>query len=102
MKKIIEENPTWTELEVAEATFGPQKKGHVTGFGGGVRPKDLKGPSMSKDELATRLRQSETQNIVLQDSVTTLHTTISEQASTMATIMEEVRVLKEKMSANEH
>ncbi|CAN1160388.1 hypothetical protein LINPERHAP1_LOCUS4876 [Linum perenne] len=57
---------------------------------------------MSKDELATRLRQSETQNIVLQDSVTTLHTTISEQASTMATIMEEVRVLKEKMSANEH
>ncbi|CAN1764242.1 hypothetical protein LINPERHAP1_LOCUS9186, partial [Linum perenne] len=69
----------------------------------GIRPKDLKGTSStSKDELATRLRQSETQNTVLQDSVTTLHTAISEQASMMVTIIEELRVLKEKMSSNDH
>ncbi|CAN1156546.1 hypothetical protein LINPERPRIM_LOCUS20273 [Linum perenne] len=103
MKKIIEENPNWTELEVAEATFGPQKKGHVTGFGGGVRPKDLKGSSFtSKAELATKLRQSEVQNSLLQDSVTTLQTTIADQASMMTQIMEDIRALKEKGSNNGH
>ncbi|CAN1132474.1 hypothetical protein LINPERHAP2_LOCUS7046, partial [Linum perenne] len=103
MKKIIEENPNWTELEVAEATFGPQNKGHVTGFGGGVRPKDLKGSSFtSKAELATKLRQSEVQNSLLQDSVTTLQTTIADQASMMTQIMEDIRALKEKGSNNGH
>ncbi|CAN1155711.1 hypothetical protein LINPERHAP2_LOCUS20561 [Linum perenne] len=89
LQKFIEENPTWTELQVVEATFGKQKKGHVTGFGGGVRPKDLKGsPFTSKADLAAKLKQTEAQNSVLQDSVTSLHTTVTE-------IMEEVRSLRE-------
>ncbi|CAN1128675.1 hypothetical protein LINPERHAP2_LOCUS4779, partial [Linum perenne] len=59
------------------------------GFGGGVRPKDLKGSSFtSKADLAAKLKQTEAQNSVLQDSVTSLHTTVTE-------IMEKVRSLRE-------
>ncbi|KAL2931021.1 Triosephosphate isomerase [Bienertia sinuspersici] len=45
IKKTIQENPDMEVFDVIESCFGPQNKGRVAGYGGSVKPNDIKGRS---------------------------------------------------------
>nr|XP_016435796.1 PREDICTED: uncharacterized protein LOC107762009 [Nicotiana tabacum] len=51
--KLVE--PETNEKYVVERCFGPQRKSHVVGFGGGITAKELKGGNSSKDALLEKL-----------------------------------------------
>ena len=51
-----------TNIEVVERCFGPQRKSHVVGFGGGITAKELKGGNSSKAALLEKLNATEKEN----------------------------------------
>ncbi|CAL1402917.1 unnamed protein product [Linum trigynum] len=54
-----EANPELESMELVEKYCGEQRHGHIIGFGGGLRPKDLNGSdALSRTELASKLRES--------------------------------------------
>ncbi|CAI0376073.1 unnamed protein product [Linum tenue] len=104
--EIMEANPDFTALEVVEAILGEQKRGHVICFGGGLRPKDLKSSTSTKDatdaNLEAQLRRSDEEKEALQQSVIELKGTVSEQAEEMANMKAEMKKLQEMFASSQN
>ncbi|CAL1411202.1 unnamed protein product [Linum trigynum] len=104
--EIMESNPDFTALEVVEAILGEQKRGHVICFGGGLRPKDLKSSTSTKDatdaNLEAQLRRSDEEKEALHQSVIELKGTVSEQAEEMATMKAEMKKLQEMFASSQN
>ena len=62
LHEIIESEPSLSNVEVVEKCFGIQRHNHVTCFGGGMKPKDLKAPLAKKTELEAKLHQTKEEN----------------------------------------
>ncbi|XP_033508508.1 uncharacterized protein [Nicotiana tomentosiformis] len=58
--KLVE--PETNEKYVVERCFGPQRKSHIVGFGGGITAKELKGSNSSKVALLEKLSATEKEN----------------------------------------
>ncbi|CAL1400750.1 unnamed protein product [Linum trigynum] len=83
-----EANQDLEPMELVEMCYGEQRHGHIIGFGGGLRPKDLKGPdALSRAELASKLRESNGEKA-------DLATVIAEQAK----VISEMREMMERMN----
>ncbi|XP_075100144.1 uncharacterized protein LOC107762009 isoform X2 [Nicotiana tabacum] len=65
--KLVE--PETNEKYVVERCFGPQRKSHVVGFGGGITAKELKGANSSKDALLEKLSATEKENKSLKECI---------------------------------
>ncbi|XP_056689006.1 uncharacterized protein [Spinacia oleracea] len=65
IKKTIQENPEMEVFDVIEECFGRQNKGYVAGYGGSVKPKDLRGPLPNRFDLEMKLKQAGKVNEVL-------------------------------------
>ncbi|CAI0461182.1 unnamed protein product [Linum tenue] len=79
--ETCEANPELDPIELVEKFYGNQNHGHIIGFGGGLRPKDLKGSdALSRAELASKLRDSN-----------------GEKADIAAIIAEQARTMMERM-----
>ncbi|KAH0765141.1 hypothetical protein KY285_001012 [Solanum tuberosum] len=57
--------PSLTNIEVVERCFGPQRKSHVIGFGGGITSRDLKGGSAAKTALLEELNTNRKEKAAL-------------------------------------
>ncbi|XP_059288462.1 uncharacterized protein LOC132041785 [Lycium ferocissimum] len=55
-----------TNIEVVERCFGPQRKSHAVGFGGGITAKELKGGATSKAALLEELKTTKKEKESLQ------------------------------------
>ncbi|KAG6531479.1 hypothetical protein ZIOFF_005291 [Zingiber officinale] len=49
--EVVREDSSLSNIQLVEKCFGPQRHDYVFGHGGGVRPKDVRGPIASKQEL---------------------------------------------------
>ncbi|KAG6509445.1 hypothetical protein ZIOFF_027437 [Zingiber officinale] len=49
--EVVREDSSLSNIQLVEKCFGPQRHDHVFGHGGGVRPKDVRGPIASKQAL---------------------------------------------------
>ncbi|CAI0421468.1 unnamed protein product [Linum tenue] len=86
--ETCEANPELEPIELVEEYYGEQRHGHIIGFGGGLRPKDLKGSdALSRAELASKLRESNGEK-------TDMATVIAEQAK----VISEMRDMMERMN----
>ncbi|XP_056692815.1 uncharacterized protein [Spinacia oleracea] len=65
IKKTIQENPEMEVFDVIEECFGRRNKGYVAGYGGSVKPKDLRGPLPNRFDLEMKLKQAGKVNEVL-------------------------------------
>ncbi|CAL1388270.1 unnamed protein product [Linum trigynum] len=104
--EIMEANPNFTALEVVEAILGEQKCGHVICFGGGLRPKDLKSSTSTTNandaDLEAQLRRSDEEKEALQQTVTELKDTVTEQAEEMANMKAEMKKLQELFETSQN
>jgi len=50
-------NSSMSQFELIEKCFRPQNRDRVICFGGGVKPKDIRGPEPSKAKLKAELQQ---------------------------------------------
>nr|XP_018630777.1 uncharacterized protein LOC104109294 isoform X2 [Nicotiana tomentosiformis] len=55
IKEFVQSESSLTNIEVVERCFGPQRKSHVVGFGGGITAKELKCGNSSKAALLEKL-----------------------------------------------
>ncbi|XP_019266814.1 PREDICTED: uncharacterized protein LOC109244212 [Nicotiana attenuata] len=55
IQELVQSKPSLTNIEVIKRYFGPQKKSHVVGLGGGITTKELKGGSSSKAAILIEL-----------------------------------------------
>ncbi|XP_019235469.1 PREDICTED: uncharacterized protein LOC109215811 [Nicotiana attenuata] len=55
IKELVQSESSLTNIEVVERCFGPQRKSHIVGFGGGITAKELKGGNSSKAVLLEKL-----------------------------------------------
>ncbi|CAI0424887.1 unnamed protein product, partial [Linum tenue] len=86
--ETCEANPELEPMELVEKYYGEQRHGHIIGFGGGLRPKDLKGSdALSRAELASKLRDSNGEKA-------DMATVIAEQAK----VISEMRDMMERMN----
>ncbi|KAH0747692.1 hypothetical protein KY285_009349 [Solanum tuberosum] len=65
IQKLVQYDSSLTNIEVVKKCFGPQRKSHVIGFGGGITAKELKGGNSSKAGLLDKLSASEKENELL-------------------------------------
>ncbi|KAH0678595.1 hypothetical protein KY284_019680 [Solanum tuberosum] len=65
IQELLQVEPSLTNIEVVERCFGPQRKSHVVGFGGGITSKDLKGGNSAKAALLEQLNVSGKEKAVL-------------------------------------
>ncbi|KAG6498659.1 hypothetical protein ZIOFF_038381 [Zingiber officinale] len=49
--EVVREGSSLSNIKLVEKCYGPQRHDHVFGHGGGVRPKDVRGPIASNQEL---------------------------------------------------
>ncbi|KAG6489749.1 hypothetical protein ZIOFF_051027 [Zingiber officinale] len=49
--EVVREDSSLSNIQLVEKCFGPQRHDHVFGHGKGVRPKNVRGPIASKQEL---------------------------------------------------
>ncbi|KAG6510569.1 hypothetical protein ZIOFF_028594 [Zingiber officinale] len=49
--EVVLEDSSLSNIQLVEKCFGPQRHDHIFSHGGGVRPKDVRGPIASKQEL---------------------------------------------------
>ncbi|XP_059290138.1 uncharacterized protein LOC132043691 [Lycium ferocissimum] len=66
IQKLVQSDPSLTNIEVIEKCFGPQRKSHVVGFGGGITAKELKGGNSSKAALLEELKTTKKEKESLQ------------------------------------
>nr|XP_009628934.2 uncharacterized protein LOC104119203 [Nicotiana tomentosiformis] len=62
IQELVQSESSLTNIEVVERCFGPQRKSHVVGFGGGITAKELKGGNSSKTALLEKLSATEKEN----------------------------------------
>lgn len=61
--KTVQSNPALSNLEIAEKHFGPQRHGHIYGYGGGVKRKHFNDSTSAYiKELEGRLHEKEEEN----------------------------------------
>ncbi|CAI0547725.1 unnamed protein product, partial [Linum tenue] len=79
---------------------------HVICFGGGLRPKDLKSSTSTKNandaDLEAQLRRSDEEKEALQQTVTELKDTVTEQAEEMANMKAEMKKLQELFESSQN
>lgn len=56
------EEPDLDPHEIIVRCFGEQSRGHLTCFGAGIKPKDVRGPLSSRSYLNEQLQESLRQN----------------------------------------
>lgn len=59
---VERDNPSFTQFEVVEKCFGEQDRDHVVCHGFGMRPKDVRGPLPSREELTIKIREKTKEN----------------------------------------
>nr|XP_009782657.1 PREDICTED: uncharacterized protein LOC104231369 isoform X1 [Nicotiana sylvestris]XP_009782658.1 PREDICTED: uncharacterized protein LOC104231369 isoform X1 [Nicotiana sylvestris] len=69
IQELVQSESSLTNIEVVERCFGPQRKSHVVGFGGGITAKELKGANSSKDALLEKLSATEKENKSLKECI---------------------------------
>ncbi|KAJ8430959.1 hypothetical protein Cgig2_003543 [Carnegiea gigantea] len=62
------------EREVAQKVFKSKSRDSIVGYGGGIKAKDIRGPSRTRVELEVELNATREKNEVLVDCVTTVET----------------------------
>ncbi|CAL1378336.1 unnamed protein product [Linum trigynum] len=79
-----EANPDLEPIELVEKCFGEQNHGHIIGYGGGLRPKDLKGTeALGRPELASKLRHSDGEKADMASMIADQAKVISEMRAMM-------------------
>ncbi|CAI0544991.1 unnamed protein product [Linum tenue] len=71
----MEDAPTSSQYDLVVKCFGEQNHGHMTCFGGAVKPKDLKVGSSKDKGLDARLRQSEEEKVAMRKRIEELEAT---------------------------
>ncbi|XP_047316043.1 uncharacterized protein LOC124919761 [Impatiens glandulifera] len=95
---LMEMEPSLSNMEVIEKCFGTQKHDHVIGYGGGVKPKDMRGPVVVTPSKVEELLYQE--NKVLKTTITNL---VGENETLKASVnhlADEVKLIKEMMLQN--
>lgn len=67
--KIVQLNPTLSNIEVMDKSYTSVRRKRVVGFGGGIKARDLRGPALSKAELVSKLEKSEEDKEVLAEKL---------------------------------
>ncbi|XP_075077804.1 uncharacterized protein LOC107829752 isoform X1 [Nicotiana tabacum] len=62
IQEVVQSESSLTNIEVVERCFGPQRKSHVVGFGGGITATELKGGNSSKAALLEKLNATKKEN----------------------------------------
>ncbi|XP_033512943.1 uncharacterized protein [Nicotiana tomentosiformis] len=78
IKELVQSEPPLPSIKIVEKYFGPQSRSHVFGFGGGLKAKDLKGETSSKDELLAKLRSTQNENQSLKDRLSNFENEMKE------------------------
>nr|XP_018632175.1 uncharacterized protein LOC108948029 [Nicotiana tomentosiformis] len=82
IKELVHSESSLTNIEVVERCFGPQRKSHVVGFGGGITAKELKGGNSSKTALLEKLNATEKENESLKERMEGLENKCEDLEST--------------------
>ncbi|KAK9128220.1 hypothetical protein Syun_017017 [Stephania yunnanensis] len=70
IRKTIQSNPSLTDIEIVEKCFGPQRHGHMFGYGDEIKRKHLEeSNSFYVKELEARLIKKDEENCKLQKSI---------------------------------
>ncbi|WMV29726.1 hypothetical protein MTR67_023111 [Solanum verrucosum] len=62
IEEILKVEPSLPSIQIVEKCCGPQNRSHVFGFGGGVKAKDMRGGTSSKEELLSEIRSTQEKN----------------------------------------
>ncbi|XP_021317684.1 uncharacterized protein LOC8071836 [Sorghum bicolor] len=93
-------NPTLSNVELMDKCFESNRRDHVVGYGGGIRARDIRSPTVTKAELIEKLTQSEQEKKELQEDNQTLHEENRMITSRVSRMEEEWAELKSTMSAS--
>ncbi|KAJ8433881.1 hypothetical protein Cgig2_021264 [Carnegiea gigantea] len=63
--RTSKDNPHFSAFELVEECFRPQDRDHVACLGYGMKPKDVRGPLISRAALQAMLQEKEKENIAL-------------------------------------
>ena len=83
--KIVELNPTLSNIEVMDKSYTSVRRKRVVGFGGGIKARDLRGPALSKAELVSKLQKSEEEKEVLAEKLDVVVGEVAEIKRLMST-----------------
>ncbi|CAI0422325.1 unnamed protein product, partial [Linum tenue] len=90
------------KIDVVEKVFGPQKHGHIVGYGCGITTKQLKGRKSRRDpEIEERLQHREEEIIALQGEKEALQAEKEAIAVEKETIAAEKVALQRRMDTME-
>ncbi|CAL1359368.1 unnamed protein product [Linum trigynum] len=78
----MEDAPNSSHYDLVVKCFGEQNHGHMTCFGGAVKPKDLKVGSSKDGELDSRLRRSEEEKVAMRKRIEELEAAERERERT--------------------
>ncbi|CAL1395067.1 unnamed protein product [Linum trigynum] len=91
----MEDAPTSSQYDLVVKCFGGQNHGHMTCFGGAVKPKDLKVGSSKDKGLDARLRESEEEKVAMRKRIEELEAAERDRevrTETRAEVMGEMEV----------
>ncbi|KAJ8428169.1 hypothetical protein Cgig2_028289 [Carnegiea gigantea] len=101
LEEIIQtskDNPHFSAFELVEEYFGPQDRDHVACFGYGMKPKDVRGPLLSRAALQAILQEKEKENIALHKCMNDME---NAQKNNMDKLEDQVRMLANLVMANQ-
>ncbi|KAH0723717.1 hypothetical protein KY289_006761 [Solanum tuberosum] len=91
LEEMVQADPSLHTIEIVEKCCGPQTRRHVSGFGGGVKAKDLEGGTSSKVELLSALRSTREDIKSLNEE----NKSLNDRLSTIEDEMKEIMKMKE-------
>ncbi|KAM3284516.1 putative protein isoform X7 [Capsicum chacoense] len=97
IEEIVKAEPSLPTIEIVEKYWGPQNHSHVVCFGGGVKVKDMKGGTSSKNELLSALRSTREDN----KSFIEENKSVNDRLSTLEDEMEKIRKMQEFFAAQQ-
>uniref|UniRef100_M1E190 TNP2-like transposon protein n=1 Tax=Solanum tuberosum TaxID=4113 RepID=M1E190_SOLTU len=97
IEEILKVEPSLPSTEIVEKCCGPQTRSHVFAFGGGVKAKDMRGGTSSKNELLSQLRSTQEENKSLNEK----NKSLNDRLSTLEDKMKEIRKMQEFFVAHQ-
>ncbi|KAL2930066.1 Structural maintenance of chromosomes protein 4 [Bienertia sinuspersici] len=84
-------------LRKHKRVFKSKSRDRVVGFGGGIKPKDIKGPQPSREELEVELNTTKKQNQVLESRVEALEVENNDVKDRVGSVEAQMKRFKDMM-----